>query len=352
MEYSITTGSSKGKTRYQYIDVLNILACLCVVFMHCNGIVHSYENTRAWKESMIVETVAYWAVPVFFMISGATLLGYRDKYSTTVFLKKRMVKTVIPFVIWTVINIVFKTVTGLMEPDFSVSGIISMFNNTTAESVYWFFIPLFMVYLSMPVVSLLKDNRRVLVYIAGTAFLIYSVYPMFCRLTGVSQNSAVILPVAGGYMLFVVLGYLFSTGKYGRGTRIFAYVLGIFGIAVRYGSTLFLSERRGELAQDFWGYLNFPSVFLAAAVFLAVRYIPWEKVFKTAKSQRIVSQIAGAGFGVYLMHMIVYRILEHLTGLGAHSYLWRFGMPFVIYFICVAAVLIVKKIPVLKHIVP
>lgn len=172
MEYSITTGTSKGKTRYQYIDVLNILACLCVVFMHCNGIVHSYENTRAWKESMIVETVAYWAVPVFFMISGATLLGYRDKYSTTVFLKKRMVKTVIPFVIWTVINIVFKTVTGLMEPDFSVSGIISMFNNTTAESVYWFFIPLFMVYLSMPVVSLLKDNRRVLVYIAGTAFLI------------------------------------------------------------------------------------------------------------------------------------------------------------------------------------
>lgn len=83
-----------------------------------------------------------------------------------------------------------------------------------------------------------------------------------------------------------------------------------------------------------------------------MRYIPWEKVFKTAKSQRIVSQIAGAGFGVYLMHMIVYRILEHLTGLGAHSYLWRFGMPFVIYFICVAAVLIVKKIPVLKHIVP
>lgn len=52
------------------------------------------------------------------------------------------------------------------------------------------------------------------------------------------------------------------------------------------------------------------------------------------------------------MHMIVYRILEHLTGLGAHSYLWRFGMPFVVYFICVAAVLIIKKIPVLKHIVP
>ncbi len=42
-------------------------------FMHCNGIVHFYDNSRAWKESMVVETLCYWAVPVFFMITGATL---------------------------------------------------------------------------------------------------------------------------------------------------------------------------------------------------------------------------------------------------------------------------------------
>lgn len=352
MDYSKSINVSKGKKRYQYIDILNILACLCVVFMHCNGIVHSYENTRAWKESMIVETLAYWAVPVFFMISGATLLGYREKYSTSVFLKKRLIKTVIPFFVWTVINVVFKTAAGLMKPDFSAGGIISMFNNTTVENVYWFFIPLFMVYLSMPVVSLLKENRRVLIYTACAAFLIYSVYPMFCRFTGVQQNSAVIFPAAGGYLLYTVLGYILSTGEYSRGTRIFVYAAGIFGIAVRYGSTVILSAEKGELAEDFWGYLNFPAVLLSAAVFLMARHIPWEKIFRTDKSRKIVSQIAGAGFGVYLMHMIVYRILEHLTGLGAHTYVWRFGMPFVIYFICVGAVLIIKKIPGLRHIVP
>lgn len=53
------------KKREIYLDMLNIVACFCVISMHCNGIVHTYSNTIPWKQSMFVETVAYWAVPVF-----------------------------------------------------------------------------------------------------------------------------------------------------------------------------------------------------------------------------------------------------------------------------------------------
>mgnify|MGYP000156850345 FL=1 len=54
-----------------YYDILNILACISVVYMHSNGIVHTYSDTSAWRQSMFVESVCYWAVPVFFMLSGA-----------------------------------------------------------------------------------------------------------------------------------------------------------------------------------------------------------------------------------------------------------------------------------------
>ena len=59
----------KPKKYVLYYDLLNICACLCVIFMHCNGIVHGFSDSRAWKEALIVEVLAYWAVPVFFMIS-------------------------------------------------------------------------------------------------------------------------------------------------------------------------------------------------------------------------------------------------------------------------------------------
>lgn len=186
----------------------------------------------------------------------------------------------------------------------------------------------------------------------GVGFLIYSVYPVVCTILKIPQNGSVIFPAAGGYLLFVILGYLLATNELSKKQRWILYGLGILGIGIRYGTTVVWSVRSGSLIKTFWGYLNFPSVFLAVAVFVAFKYIPWEKIFGKEKNRKVISILAGTGFGVYLMHMIIYRILERITMLDPTSYVWRFFMPFVIYGICVAAVLILKKIPILKHIVP
>ena len=63
--------------RVIYIDILNIISILAVIILHHNGIVHKYFNGNAWKTSLIAETVFYWAVPVFVMISGAMPMNYR-----------------------------------------------------------------------------------------------------------------------------------------------------------------------------------------------------------------------------------------------------------------------------------
>lgn len=345
-------GKIQQKKRLLYIDILNILACLCVIFMHCNGIAHQYSDTAAWRQSMVIETIAYWAVPVYFMISGATLMDYRDKYLTRVFFKKRFLKTGIPFVAWTLISLAYKIQFQQMEFGTGLSSIVSLFTNTTAENVYWFFIPLFMVYLSMPVLSLLKDYKHILLYMSGLAFLIYSVYPVCCIVFQIPMNGSFQIPVAGGYILYVILGYLLATTDMTRKTRILLYILGLAGAGIRFGSTILGSSESAGLDQTFWGYMKFPAVFLAVGVFVAAKYGPWDKLESTPKIRRIVITLAGTGFGVYLMHMIVFRILQDATGLGMESGWWRFVMPFVIYGICVVLVLILKKIPVLKYIVP
>ena len=55
-------------------DALNVLACLSVIAMHCNGAVHVFADTYVWRQSLLVDVLAYWAVPVFIMLSGATLM--------------------------------------------------------------------------------------------------------------------------------------------------------------------------------------------------------------------------------------------------------------------------------------
>lgn len=44
-----------SKQNLHYINVLNVLACLCVVGLHCNGAVHAPTNQSYWYQSLIVK---------------------------------------------------------------------------------------------------------------------------------------------------------------------------------------------------------------------------------------------------------------------------------------------------------
>ena len=84
--------------RYFYMDILNIIAIISVIALHCNGIVHTFSTGRWWKTSLIAEVVFYFAVPIFIMLSGANLMDYRKKYDTKTFFKKRINRVVIPMI--------------------------------------------------------------------------------------------------------------------------------------------------------------------------------------------------------------------------------------------------------------
>ena len=65
----------------------------------------NHENY--WISANIIESIFYFAVPVFFMISGCTLIDYRNKYSTKIYFKKRINKTLIPFIIWSMLALLY-----------------------------------------------------------------------------------------------------------------------------------------------------------------------------------------------------------------------------------------------------
>lgn len=50
-----------------------------------------------WWLRVLINVLFYNAVPLFFMLSGATLIGYHKKYDTRTFLRKRIKRTLIPF---------------------------------------------------------------------------------------------------------------------------------------------------------------------------------------------------------------------------------------------------------------
>lgn len=337
-----------AKKRVVYFDILNIVAALCVIFLHCNGSSFTYTDTLGWKQAMLVEAVCYWPVPIFLMLSGANLIGYRNKYSTSEYFKKRFLRTVIPFVIWSSIVSVEKQINPF---EIGIRTFISKMFTCSIESVYWFFIPLFAVYLSMPVISLLKDNKNILWYMVGGAFLLHSLFPQLFSYLNISYNNSLNMMTVGGVLIFPILGYLLATTEFSKWQRAIFYALAIFGVTLRYLGTWYLSSIDGVLNKTFYGYTGYWSVFLACGVFVFFKYFKlFHKIAEKEKVCKTLSIISGCSFGVYLTHMIIFRFLGNF--IQVYSWQWRLLVPFLIYAIALAITYILKKIPILKNIVP
>lgn len=339
--------------RIIYYDLLTIFASFFVVAMHCNWIVHRFDGSIAWKQSLIVDVLGYWAVPVFFMLSGATLLEYPKKYSTKVFLKKRFSKTVLPFIVWSIIAFLYAVYNGTIDLEhFTVIKFFDMFLTTKFMGIYWFFIPLFMAYLSIPVLSYFAiTEKKYLWYMCGVGFVSYSIYPFLCNLFHIGKNNLLFFPLTGGYLLFVILGYLLSVTEFSKKVRAILYTVGIGSALIQYTGTYYLSMRTGSENMLFREYLNWPSVLFSISVFIWFKYSFFNKIEKQ-KVLKAIGEISSTGFGIYLIHMYIINFMCEQYGVTGYSLRWRIGGPILVYFISFTLIKCMQKIPIVRKIVP
>lgn len=174
-EYTHGDLENNSQNRIVYFDVLNILACICVVFLHMNGIVHIYSNSRAWKTALVFEVICYWAVPVFIMLSGATLLKYRERYDTKTFFKKRFIKILIPWIVWSFVIYVNN------NKNINIVQFAKDFCYCRIEAIYWFFPLILYLYCLIPILSLLLKERKLLWGIVIFIFIFSGIINPLCK---------------------------------------------------------------------------------------------------------------------------------------------------------------------------
>lgn len=341
--------------RVVYYDILNIIAIISVIALHCNAIVHGSPNTRAWDTSLIVECLFYFAVPVFCMLSGATLMRYREKYDTKTFFRKRVLKVLIPFIFWAIFMFVWKIyVVHSLEEIHSIQEFLNSFFNNKEESTYYFMFNILGIYLTMPILSLLtkKEYRKTLWFTVILYFIFNSFLPNILSLFNINYNSNASI-LFDGYIIFVILGYLLSTEKTeNKYINILIYIGAIIGVIYRYITTFLLSKEAGIVIKTTWGYTSWHSILLTSAVFLLVKNLPIEKIENNKKIVSIISKISSCSFGVYLIHQIVMYYEKTFFDVNSAMWQWRTFGIITTYLISLIIVYILKKIPIIRKIVP
>lgn len=114
--------------------------------------------------------------------------------------------------------------------------------------------------------------------------------------------------------------------------------------------TQYLSFKANSIITTYKGYCNVPCILYSIAIFTFVKnrlYIIKNKITAT-----IINILKKYTFSLYLMHWFIIDISIRLFNLNNHSIIFRLGFPFIIIPICVGITYIIRKIPILKRIVP
>lgn len=338
------------KEKTNYLSLLSVISALAVVILHTNGCFWKYSSERYWFTANIIECVMYFAVPVFFMISGATLIEYRKRYSTKEFFQKRIRKTLIPFLCFSIIGLFYQLYMGYIQvSDLNFWTVIDGILNVKYNETYWFFISLFSVYLCIPILAGISDEIRqtTFKYLAIVCFLFNTVLPYIFFYLPVQYPGGLTVRIGSSYLFYIIVGYLLHTNDFTKKQRIIIYFLGILGLFTHMYGTYHLSTAAGTIIKTYKGYTNLPTVLYSVAVFVLAKNLSLPKWLYKA-----VNFLAPYTFSIYLLHWYFIDYAETTLLVNEYSILWRLCGFLPIALICIGITALIRKIPFGSKVLP
>lgn len=321
MELTTPHISPKADSRVVWLDVVRLIAMFTVVCCHCTDPFNFYPGTapdivdiKFW--GAVYGAVLRPCVPLFVMITGALLLPVRGDVS--VFYKKRILRVLFPFLIWSVIYNLFPWITGLLgvEPKvildfFPYSGeevmrqslAVSMgyiaelpFNFSLLDVHMWYIYLLIGLYLYLPIFSAwvekASERAKLWFLVAWGVTLLIPYYSEFVSkyLWGTcSWNSFGTLYYFAGFNGYLLLGhYLRNHDWTGRQS----VLIGIPMFVVGYTVTFFgfrhmtaLPNLTDEMLELFFTYCSLNVVMMTIPVFM------WAKRVNV-RSERVIKVLS------------------------------------------------------------
>lgn len=330
-----------------YLEVIRIIAVLLVIFNHTDGF--SYYtvpgNIVTHAYSFILAILCRMAVPLFFMVSGALLLGKEESLSEL--FRKRIVRMVIVLTAATAFYYVFDGIMGRIEAPGVGDFIFRLLTNGVRDS-FWFLYSYIGVLLLLPFFRKLAPfcDKKLIVYLIGLRVLTDLVMPMLSL--GAEMNVSLSLGFVGDYYYYMLLGYCLDKEeqqriKTGKLPFVLVLLVALSGILM-YGIKGIVGTYQVAALDSF--------VFLMAPItFVMIKEWIGETV-KDGRQERWILTFGSCVFGIYLFDNFLrwqllpaYLFLSEktvgvlansvyvlLTFLGGFIYTW-----------------ILKKIPVIRR---
>ncbi len=345
-------------TNIQYLDTLRALATLGVIVIHVSSPVLNMtfmKNMNLWHIGNLVDSSVRFAVPLFLMLSGATMLN--REYSLGEFYKKRMMRVLVPFLFWMVVNWIFRWL--MLSPKKQPEGFsnimqwaVNLLLNEGISKHFWYIYMILFIYLFVPFIgkAVRKASDPALLYclLAWVVLCIatYSMNLSFYKWTGDYH-----LKLLGyvEYSGFLVLGYYLAKMTTNRNkTRLIAGLAFIASVAVCATVAYLMSNSGHGLNLRIYSYLSVSTIIQSVAVFLLVK----DSSIKNKFACRVQKTISDYSYGIYLVHIIVIGVLfrNGIYWSFAHPLISLPGLTVMVLVCSFAIIFVLRKVPLGKYV--
>ncbi len=280
------------------LDVMRCVAAIAVVAIHVLGpyrLLLGEIPIDQWNFAVSLNSASRWAVPVFILITGALLLGDQREFCLRRYITSRVIKVVVPFLVW---SLIYAGVTNVSLEGFDVQHFSDMLKNAPWQETYYhlgffyYFIPL---YLLAPFFQYwVKSQQWELLYVYLCLWLITSALHLY----GVTSWWSVDLWLYSGYL---PLGYLLFH-RCPNHSVVMGLAVVAAGIAIVFTAwhVLALSANNGVYTVGRWlSYKTVNVVIVASGVFLLCRYLALRLPVISHSS---IHFIARHSLAMYILH--------------------------------------------------
>ncbi|CCN35301.1 putative acyltransferase [Vibrio nigripulchritudo SO65] len=315
--------------RVFYLDLLRCVAAIAVVAIHVLG---PYRHMLGdaplshWLSAASINSAIRWAVPIFIMITGALLLSDRRPFDLRYYVQRRVVKVVLPFLVWSFFFawVASLSPTGSIDWQLFQEKITGFFSHETYYHLgfFYYFIPLYFVAPFLAHLAKHADHSPLIallvVWLSTTALNLFYI-------DGLWSND---LWLFSGYLL---LGYLlFAQERVSGSSVMLMCAIAIAAILCNAYQVVTLSLEAEQYRVGRWlSYKTINTVVEAAALFLLIRYLAPSL---SRKTKEVVSFVSRHSLGIYLVHPLILLPLYQWRWYEGNHALWTIPVWTVIGF--------------------
>lgn len=310
------------KKHHYFLDYIRVAGTCFVVFMHAAAGALRYNAAAPgenWHFLNIATSLAFSAVPLFFMISGYLLFTSSNTPNVPYLFKKRIPRLLVPLIVYSLFSAIWLSINS--AEGFQLAAALKTFAsgiNTPVMVHFWFMYTLIAMYLASPILygavnSLNLSGRKYLFWLIAAAMGL-------CTLTAIlPQSVRTYLPYRfvsellafSNYICALLLGWLFGQTERKISNKALIAVA-VVDWALITVMTARLTVQNGAYTATYQAQSRGFELILAVCLFLLFKQ---NLDRPPGKLNRWVTPIASLTFPIYLVHNLLISIL------------CRFGFP-------------------------